>query len=292
MTDTALETLLRRDRLIVVVSLLVLTGITWLYTLWLAAGMDATAVMPASADGMSADMAMDMGAGDGMEVDRSPGAMASMADVAFRPWSASTFAYALVMWAVMMVGMMTPSATPMILLYARVGRQAALEDRPFAATGFFAGGYLSAWILFALVATLGQWLLEAALMLTPMLMSASRMLSGIILISVGLFQWTPLKDACLRQCQAPLLFIQNHGGFRRGARGAYRLGFRHGLYCVGCCWALMALLFIGGVMNVLWIAAIAVFVLAEKVLPGGRLLSRAAGVVLVMAGLWQLAAMT
>ncbi|WP_455854251.1 DUF2182 domain-containing protein [Ensifer canadensis] len=290
MVDTALETLLRRDRLIVVVSLLVLTGITWLYILWLAAGMDAMAIMPAPGDGMGGDMAMDMGTGDGM--DMSPGAMTSMADVAFRPWSASTFTYALVMWAVMMVGMMTPSATPMILLYARVGRQAALEDKPFAATGFFAGGYLSAWILFALAATLGQWLLEAALLLTPMLASASRILSGFVLISVGLFQWTPLKDACLRQCQAPLMFIQSHGGFRRDAGGAYRLGLLHGLYCVGCCWALMALLFIGGVMNVLWIALIAIFVLAEKVVPGGRLLSRIAGGLIVMAGLWQLAAMT
>ncbi|MGH6807334.1 MAG: DUF2182 domain-containing protein [Ensifer adhaerens] len=292
MVDTALETFLRRDRVIVAVSLLALIGVTWLYILWLATGMDAMAVMPPSGDGMSGVMTMDMGAGDDMGMDMSPGAMASMADVNLRPWNASTFAYAFVMWAVMMVGMMTPSATPMILLYARVGRQAALDDKPFAATGFFAGGYLSAWILFALAATLGQWLLEAALLLTPMLASASRVLSGVILISVGLFQWTPLKDACLRQCQAPLLFIQNHGGFRREAGGAYRLGLLHGLYCVGCCWALMALLFIGGVMNVLWIAAIAIFVLGEKVVPGGRMLSRIAGALIVMAGLWQLAAMT
>lgn len=292
MVDTALETFLRRDRVIVAVSLVVLTAITWLYILWLAAGMDAMAVMPTSGDSMSGDMAMDIGAGDDMGMDMSPGAMASMADVNLRPWSASTFTYAFVMWAVMMIGMMTPSATPMILLYARVGRQATLDDKPFAATGFFAGGYLSAWILFALAASLGQWLLEAALLLTPMLASASRVLSGAILISVGLFQWTPLKDACLRQCQAPLLFIQNHGGFRRDAGGAYRLGLLHGLYCVGCCWALMALLFIGGVMNVLWIAVIAIFVLAEKVVPGGRMLSRIAGGLIVMAGLWQLAAMT
>ncbi|KQW63300.1 metal-binding protein [Ensifer sp. Root1252] len=290
MADTALETLLRRDRLIVVVSLLALTGITWLYILWLAVGMEAMAHVPASGDGMSGDMAM--GTDEGMAMDMSPGAMASMADVAFRPWSVSTFAYAFVMWAVMMVGMMTPSATPMILLFARVGRQAALDDRPFAATGFFAGGYLTAWVLFAALATLGQWLLESALLLTPMLASGSRILSGIILISVGLFQWTALKDACLRQCQAPLMFIQSHGGFRRDAGGAYQLGLLHGLYCVGCCWALMALLFIGGVMNVLWIAVIAIFVLAEKVVPGGRMLSRVAGAAVVMAGLWQLAAMT
>ncbi|RDL49400.1 hypothetical protein BLJAPNOD_00501 [Ensifer sp. M14] len=290
MADTALETFLRRDRVIVAISLLALTGITWLYILWLAASMGATAIMPASGDALSGGIAMDMGTGG--EMDMSPGAMASMTDVAVRPWSAATFAYAFVMWAVMMIGMMMPSATPMILLYARVGRQAALDDKPFAATGFFAGGYLSAWVLFAALATSGQWLLEEALLLTPMLASASRILSAVILISVGLYQWTPLKDACLRQCQAPFLFIQNHGGFRRDAGGACRLGLLHGFYCVGCCWALMALLFIGGVMNVLWIALIAIFVLAEKVVPGGRMLSRIAGTLIVMAGLWQLAAMT
>ncbi|WP_457586855.1 DUF2182 domain-containing protein [Ensifer canadensis] len=290
MADTALETFLRRDRVIVAISLLALTGITWLYILWLAASMGATAIMPASGDALSGGIAMDMGTGSDM--DMSPGAMASMTDVAVRPWSAATFAYAFVMWAVMMIGMMTPSATPMILLYARVGRQAALDDKPFAATGFFAGGYLSAWVLFAALATSGQWLLEEALLLTPMLASASRILSAVILISVGLYQWTPLKDACLRQCQAPFLFIQNHGGFRRDAGGACRLGLLHGFYCVGCCWALMALLFIGGVMNVLWIALIAILVLAEKVVPGGRMLSRIAGTLIVMAGLWQLAAMT
>lgn len=289
MADTALETLLRRDRMVVAVSLLALTVITWLYILWLAAGMDGIPVTPAPGGGMGADMAMNMSTGGDMGMDMSTSAVA---DGAFRPWGPSTFAYAFVMWAVMMIGMMTPSATPMILLYARVGRQAVLQDKPFAATGFFAGGYLSAWILFAALATSGQWLMEEAVLLTPMLASASRVLSGIILISVGLFQWTPLKDACLRQCQAPLLFIQNHGGFRRKAGGAYRLGLLHGLYCVGCCWALMALLFIGGVMNVLWIAAIAIFVLAEKIVPGGQLLSRIAGAVIVMAGLWQLAAMT
>lgn len=289
MSDTALEMLLRRDRVVVALSLLALTAVTWLYILWLAAGMDGIPVTPAPGGGMGAGTAMDMGTGGDMGMDMST---ASVPYVAFGPWSASTFAYAFVMWAVMMVGMMTPAATPMILLYARVGRQSALGDKPFAATGFFAGGYLSAWILFAALATSGQWLLEEALLLTPMLTSASRFLTAIILVSAGLLQWTPLKDACLRQCQAPLLFIQNHGGFRRKAGDAYRLGLLHGLYCVGCCWALMALLFIGGVMNVLWIAAIAIFVLAEKVVPGGRLLSRIAGAVIVMAGLWQLAAMT
>jgi predicted metal-binding membrane protein len=194
------------------------------------------------------------------------------------------------MWAVMMVGMMTPSAAPMILLYARVGRQAAAQQKPLAATGWFAGGYLLAWTAFSIVATLGQWGLERAAMLTPMMTGASGVFGGIVLIAAGLYQWTPWKDACLRHCRAPLHFIQQHGGFKRDAWGSLAVGFHHGLYCIGCCWALMALLFVGGVMNLLWIAAIMVFVLAEKVVPGGRLLTRLAGAGFVAAGAWLLVA--
>ncbi|MGE6784980.1 DUF2182 domain-containing protein [Ensifer adhaerens] len=292
MGDTALEALLRRDRIVVVAALVTLTVVSWLYVLWLASAMDMTAPSaPSGSMDTNSDMDMDMPMDTPMTMGAEAGSMASMASAVGAPWTTATFAYAFVMWAVMMVGMMVPSATPMILLYARVGRQAAQQGKPFAATGFFAAGYLSAWILFALVAVLGQWLLERALLLTPALASASAALSGIVLVAVGLFQFTPLKDRCLRQCQAPLLFIQKHGGFRKDAGGAFGLGARHGLYCVGCCWALMALLFVGGVMNVLWIAAIAIFVLAEKIVPGGRVLSRIAGSALVMAGAWQLAAM-
>lgn len=292
MNDTALETLLKRDRIIVVAALVILTAASWFYVLWLASAMDMAAVPASSGDmnnmgsGMDMDMPMDM------PTEQQANSMTSMMTAAAGPWTTATFAYAFVMWAVMMVGMMVPSATPMILLYARVGRQAQQQGKPFAATGFFAAGYLLAWIFFALVAVFGQWLLDRALLLTPALSSASQALSGAVLIAVGLFQFTPLKDRCLSQCQAPLLFIQNHGGFRKEAGGAFGLGVRHGLYCVGCCWALMALLFVGGVMNVLWIAAIAIFVLAEKVVPSGRILSRVAGVALVIAGLWQLAAVT
>jgi len=117
----------------------------------------------------------------------------------------------------------------------------------------------------------------------------SLFVSGIVLIAAGLYQWTPIKDVCLRQCQAPWLFIQNHGGFRADAVGSLAIGARHGAYCVGCCWVVMALLFVGGVMNVLWIALIASFVLAEKIIPAGRILSRIAGVVFVLAGLWVVA---
>ena len=123
-----------------------------------------------------------------------------------------------------------------------------------------------------------------------MMESASAIFGSALLIAAGLYQWSPLKDACLRQCQAPLQFIQRHGGFRRDAKGSLKLGIRHGAYCVGCCWALMALLFVGGVMNLLWIAVLTVFILLEKVIPAGRVIARVAGGVLAASGGWLLAA--
>lgn len=159
-----------------------------------------------------------------------------------------------------------------------------------AATGFFAGGYLLAWTAFSLAATLGQWGLERGLAMTSMSPGIRGLFGGLVLIAAGVYQWTPLKRACLRQCRAPLAFIQRHGGFRRSPLGSLRIGCRHGLYCVGCCWALMALLFVGGVMNILWIAVISAFVLAEKVVPAGRWFPRLAGVVLGSWGIWVITA--
>ena len=267
MTETALTAVLRRDRVIVGASLVALIAIAWAYVVWLIHTM--------SMGGMEMP---------DMRVIADPFDVAMVPSL--QPWSAAEFAFTFVMWVIMMVGMMTPSVAPMVLIYARVGRQAELQGKPLAATGYFAGGYLIAWAVFALVATTGQWLLERAALLTPMLESASSVLGGLILMAAGLYQWTPVKDACLNYCQAPLHFIQQHGGFQRNPLGSLGIGFRHGLYCIGCCWALMALLFVGGIMNVLWIAGIAVFVLAEKVIPSGHVLSRIGGVVLAAAGIW------
>ncbi|WP_165401987.1 DUF2182 domain-containing protein [Phyllobacterium myrsinacearum] len=269
MSATALEAVLRRDRWIVAASLAALTMIAWAYIFWLARSMYSDDTAMQGMDAASLDAMMMSG---------------------FRPWTMTELAVTLLMWMVMMIGMMTPSAAPMILLYARVGRHSEVEGKPLAATGFFLGGYFLAWMAFACAATLGQWALESTLLLTPMMTSASGIFSGIMLIAVGLFQWTPLKDICLRQCQAPVMFIHRHGGFRRDPRGSVALGFRHGMYCVGCCWALMGLLFIGGVMNVLWIAAVAIFVLAEKLVARGRWFSRLSGLALCAAGLWLLGA--
>jgi predicted metal-binding membrane protein len=176
----------------------------------------------------------------------------------------------------------------MILIYARLGRQAAVADKPFAATGWFVAGYLLAWVGFALAATLAQWALDRATLLDSTTTSVSNVLGGGVLIAAGIYQWTPLKDVCLAKCQSPFLFIQQLGGLRRDAAGATLLGLHHGVYCVGCCWVLMALLFVGGVMNVLWIALLALLVLLEKLLPFGRWIARVAGVAFLAAGAWLL----
>jgi predicted metal-binding membrane protein len=254
-----IETLLKRDRSIVAVAILALTALAWIYLLWIARTM-AVAGMPG---------------------------MPGMAPI-IRPWTAGDFGFTFAMWAIMMVGMMTPSAAPMILIYARVARQSAQDGKPLAATGWFAGGYLLSWTAFSLIAAVIQGVLEHAAWLTPKMAAANNRFGGALLIVAGLYQCTPLMDSCLIQCQSPFRFIQEQGGFRRGIAESIQLGLRHGFYCIGCCWALMALLFVGGVMNIAWIAAIAVLVLIEKVIPAGRVVARVAGVGLIAGGLWLL----
>jgi predicted metal-binding membrane protein len=205
-----------------------------------------------------------------------------------RTWTAVDFAFMFLMWAIMMIGMMAPSAAPMILIYARVARQSAQEGRPLAATGWFAVGYLASWTAFSVFATIAQGLLERAALLTPMMASSSDKVSGVVLIAAGIYQFTALKNTCLSHCQSPFAFIQSHGGFKRGTWAPIELGMRHGFYCIGCCWALMAVLFVVGVMNILWIAAIAIYILLEKVLPRGAIVARVAGTGLMLAGSWLL----
>jgi predicted metal-binding membrane protein len=267
MTDTTISAVLRRDRAIVLTAIVVITGLSWAYVLWLAANMD-------------------MGMGSSMG--KSMGGMGAMLEPAFRPWSLTDYTLMFVMWAVMMVGMMMPSVTPMVLLYASVGRKAAESGKPLAATGWFGAGYLSAWIGFSLAATTAQWLLSRFALITPMMSSASDLFGGLVLVVAGLYQWSPLKYACLAHCQSPLGFLIGHGGFRTSRLGSLRLGAEHGIFCVGCCWGLMALLFVGGVMNLLWIAGLTVFVLLEKVVPAGRLVPRVAGTALTAAGVFLL----
>jgi predicted metal-binding membrane protein len=200
------------------------------------------------------------------------------------PWRAMEFAFVFVMWTVMMIGMMTPSAAPMILMYARVGRQTGAQGRPLAAaTVWFGSGYFLVWAAFSLFATLVQWALERTALLDSAMASTSNVLGGLVFVAVGSYQWTRLKDICLTECQKPFAFLIRRGGFRHDAAGCVMLGLRHGAYCVGCCWALMTLLFVGGVMNLLWIVLLALVVLLEKVTFFGRRIAFLTGGVLLTA---------
>jgi predicted metal-binding membrane protein len=285
MSDTALEAVLRRDRAVVMTALVVIAVLAWAYVLWLATDMAMPASpMPAGASGGMAGMDMsktDMGGMDMGDMD-----MGSAVAPGFRAWAPADFAFIFTMWAVMMVGMMTPSVAPMLLLYAGVGRKAQADGRPIASTGWFFTGYLTVWIVFSIMATVAQWLLARLALLDPSMATGSTILGGLVLIATGLYQWTPIKGACLRQCQGPIAFLASHGGFRSAPLGALRLGIDHGLYCLGCCWALMALLFVGGVMNVLWIAGIAILVLLEKTVMVGQWIPRISGMLMVAAGAW------
>jgi predicted metal-binding membrane protein len=177
MAPAILESVLRRDRIVVTAALVGLAALAWAYVLWLAADMD-------------------MGGMDMSEFRMIPAGIGIMAP-ALSPWSGMEFAFVFAMWVIMMVGMMTPSAAPMILIYARLGRQASVADRPFAATGWFVAGYLLAWVGFALAATVAQWALDRAALLDSTMTSASNVLGGAVLTAAGIYQWTPLKDVCL-----------------------------------------------------------------------------------------------
>jgi predicted metal-binding membrane protein len=242
-------TLPQRQRMAVWAALLGVAALAWIYLIRMAAAM----AMP-----MDAPLA------------------------GVRPWTSGDFLMMFLMWTVMMVGMMLPSAIPMTLIYAGVARQAENQGQYVAPTVLFVNGYLLVWTAFSLAATLLQWALDQAALLSPMMVASSPALGAGILIVAGLYQFTPSKNACLDHCRAPARFISEH--WRAGPSGGVRMGLHHGAYCLGCCWALMLLLFFGGVMNLLWIAAITLFVLLEKVLPAGAKGGRWTGVAMVAAG--------
>jgi predicted metal-binding membrane protein len=194
-----------------------------------------------------------------------------------------TPAYALLMahmWWVMMIAMMLPSAAPFILIHARVTERAG-QSTALSAT--FLAGYLAVWLAFSVAAAAMQWALEAAgVMHAAMMWSSSRWLSAALLAAAGLYQLTPAKRVCLSHCRSPVHYLSTH--WRPGHRGALRMGLAHGAYCLGCCWSLMALLFVGGAMNLLWIAGLSIVVLIEKLLPAGLWFGRALGLALLAAG--------
>jgi predicted metal-binding membrane protein len=266
--DHPLIVLLKQEGLVVAVTLAAIAILAWAYILFLANEMPASGI----STGMNG---ADMG---------------TMMAPAFARWTTGHMLFIFVMWVVMMTGMMIPSATPMILIYTQVARQASTLGTSFAPAGWFASGYLLAWTAFAALATLAQYALERAALLSPVMMTTSHVFGGAVLVAAGVYQLTSLKGICLSHCRAPLSFVQRHGGFRPDALGSLRLGLLHGSYCIGCCWALMALLFVGGVMNVLWIAGITVLVIVEKGVPGGRQIARLAGMAAVLFGGWMIVA--
>ena len=201
------------------------------------------------------------------------------------PQSTWTLQYATLMfamWWLMMAAMMLPSATPVLLLVAALNRRASPDRRPYGATALFAGGYLVAWAGFSAAAVAAQAWLTANGSLSSMLHVGGGALAGAMLVAAGLWQLMPVKRACLRHCRSPVHFLAARR--RRGAFGALAMGAEHGAYCVGCCWLMMGLLFVGGIMNLYWIAGLALYALAEKVLPGGERVARGAGAVLVASG--------
>lgn len=200
-------------------------------------------------------------------------------------WTAEDFLMLFIMWATMMVAMMTPSILPMVSMFATLNRNRRNRGQLYTPTFVFVAGYLFAWTGFSVLATVVQWPLHTTDLLNPMMNSRSFLLSGAVLMVAGLYQWTPYKDACLTTCRSPLGFLMTE--WRDGAAGALVMGIRHGIYCVGCCWALMLVLFAVGVMNMLWVLLITAFVVVEKILPAPRTMRLFSGLALfVWGGYW------
>ena len=197
-------------------------------------------------------------------------------------WNGNYFLMMFLMWAIMMVGMMLPSVMPTVMIYTAIARKAATSNTSVAPASAFVSGYIAMWIIFSLFATTAQWGLDQAALLSPMMVSNSVGLGAFLIIIAGIYQWLPIKDRCLQQCRSPVEFVTTH--WRKGTLGAFQLGITHGMFCLGCCWVLMFLLFVGGVMNLLWIAAITLFVLLEKMLPLGDTGGRVMGVVMIITG--------
>jgi predicted metal-binding membrane protein len=254
--DMALEAVFKRDRVIVIFGIAGLSLLAWAYMFYLAWGMKNVGV--------------------GME----------LAMPHIQSWGAIDFLLTFVMWMVMMVAMMVPSSAPMIIMFATINRKRREQKGPFVSTGVFLLGYLLAWGWYSVLATLGQWGLKSAALLSPTMVSTSPIFGGALLLAAGVFQFTPLKHACLTRCRSPLGFLMTE--WRDGTRGAFIMGLRSGNYCVVCCWALMSLMFVAGVMSLLWMAIIAAFVLVEKVAPGGQWVSRISGLLLIIWGAWML----
>jgi predicted metal-binding membrane protein len=245
----------RRDRLIITTCVLLTAGLAWAYLVRLGLRMSSSVTSPTAMAGM------------GMRMDA--------------PWQAADFVFTFTMWAVMMVGMMSATAAPVLLVFAASHARRVPSGRPTMSL-LFGLGYLVIWVGFSALATVAQWGLHNAALLSPAMTVESARIAGALLIIAGVYQLTPMKNACLAHCQSPLAFLMHH--WRDGRTGAFRMGLEHGLYCLGCCWALMVVLFAVGVMNLVWVAALTIFILLERVGRGGAIVSRVGGVALAVLG--------
>jgi predicted metal-binding membrane protein len=249
-----------RERTVIALCLAVMLLLSWLYIVALADAMDAMQARRASV---------------------------FMPLMPMGTWGPFELALCLAMWAIMMIAMMVPSATPMLLAFHAVARGRLAAQSAARCLAAFLAGYIVVWTGFSAVATTLQWWLHETEAVTELMVSASRMLDAALLVVAGIWQFVPAKSKCLTTCRTPLGFLLTE--WRDGANGAFVMGLRHGMVCVTCCWALMALLFVAGVMNLRWIALLSVAVLAEKMLPFGMLIARVFGVALCAAGFWLLA---
>jgi predicted metal-binding membrane protein len=245
----------RRDRVIIASCIVLITGLAWAYLVHLNRHMTS----PVEDDSMMAAMGMVMN----------------------QPWGARDLLLTFAMWAVMMIGMMAVPALPVLLLFA--GMRTPRVDRGLVSTvPSFGFGYLIVWVAFSACATAAQWALHERALLSPTMATSSTLVAGAILIAAGVYQLTPLKTGCLVRCQSPLGFLMS--SWRDGSSGAFQMGFRHGIFCLGCCWALMAVLFVVGVMNLAWVGVLTFFILAERMGPTGADVSRAGGAILIALG--------
>jgi predicted metal-binding membrane protein len=245
----------RRDRLLIAATVVIITALAWAYLVHLD-------------QRMSADMEYDK-------------AMAAMGMTTQMAWTVTDAWFAFAMWVVMMTGMMAPAAAPVLMLFAAAQLKRGGRT-PWPPIGIFALGYAVAWTGFSAGAVFAQWILQRASMLTGAMAAAGPRLAGAILILAGIYQLTPWKNRCLSHCRSPLGFLMT--SWRHGNLGSFKMGLRHGIYCLGCCWALMCVLFVVGVMNLFWIAALTGFVMLEKVGPAGEVIARIAGAAMIVLG--------
>jgi predicted metal-binding membrane protein len=258
--ERLIETVVRRDRLAVSVALVGIAGVAWFYLIFETERFAATGICHCAA--------MAIGGPN------------------LAPWAPQTLLPLFLMWIEMMVAMMLPAVAPLVLLFSKVARSRAERGQPYVPTALFISGYFAVWSVFSLGAAIAQWVLHGIALLSPQMTAKSTILCGLLFVGAGLFQFSPLKNVCLNHCRSPLTFLLTE--WRNGPTGAFLMGWSHGLFCTACCWLLMLLLFAMGVMNLLWIALLAIFALSERVAPKRWCLAQVSGLVLVAFGTWML----